>query len=640
MPNALFAQAAFRHKVTGHVTGTGSHHDITLLPCGGEHLDNYDDGFLGHDGKFYTREQAKGLAYVPLHHDGSKLHSEDLHLSELELAKSVRDYEFVGPVRNGHLYSVHAKTKDGKTVGQLTFHASAVADMKHPHHGFHRIDQADVSALHRKRGLYGRMLQLGSMFVKTQLKSRGLVSEGQWRSEAATGAWEKLAQKNKVQKLPGLEPEAPDFRMSEPREAQKLGASDLENLKHEFLLAWNQWLKRRTLRKDEFELLRFVQGNLSDVTDEHHEVACSMLGIPPQQLPEFQAARFMANTVVVSDETFRLALLCYEHDLEMAALFAYNLPRTEASRAALRTVMGLQNLRKDELDVAAIPRQVEAVFPEGQEFAAALQRAFGAGAIQSVKLGGKHSKGTALAVDPKDHKKYLIKPGSGSTSPSAGVNEQLANQSRREVAFAQVARALGLGEYLPNAHLLRMDGHEVAVMELIPPTFRNLNQRRREPNFAPRAVFEPYRKNGELFKWAAMDMLLGNPDRHAGNAMIGPEGEVQLIDHGTSFAGFAFDPAADDKSFIPCYLRAWSSENFKALTPDRRLKLLPTADPHTAEAFSTWVEQVSEPQIVQILGQYGILHDPTAARLDALRAVAPEQRVEWVLSFWAGKPGA
>jgi hypothetical protein len=638
MPNSLFAQAAFRHRLTGHVTCTGSFHDITALPCGGEHVDDYDDGFLANDGKFYTRAEARNVASVPLNHDGVKLHSQDLHLSEL--VKSVRDYSFEGPVQTGHLYTVKAKAKDGKTVGQLTFHASAVSDAKHPHYGYHRIDQADVSALHRKRGLYGRMLQLGSMFVRTHLKSRGLVSEGQWRSEAATGAWEKLANKKPVQKLAGLEPDAPDFRMSEKDQPRKLAESDLTSLKHEFLIAWNQWVKRRTLRKDEFDLYQLVQSNLSDVGDEHHEVACSMLGVPPEQLPEFQAARFMANAVVVTPETLRLALLCYEQDLEMAALFAYNLPRTEDSRAALRSVMGLQALHKAELEVAALPRQVEAVFPEGAEFAQALQRAFVAGAVQPVKLGGKHSKGTALAVDPKTHRKYLVKPGSGATSPSAGVNEQVASQSRREVAFSQAAKALGLDPYLPEAHLVRLDGQEVAVMDLLAPTYRNLNQKRRDPEFSARGLFERYRKSGDLFRWAAMDMLFGNPDRHAGNVMVGPEGEIGLIDHGTSFAGFGFDPAADDKSFIPCYLRAWSNENFTVLAPDRRLALMPTADPHARELFSDWVEKISAPHIAQILGQYGILHDPTLARLDAVRAVAPDQRLEWVLSFWAGKLGA
>lgn len=51
--------ASFRHRTTGLVVDTGAFHDIFRLP-GGEAADlaEWEDGFTGSDGRFYTREEA------------------------------------------------------------------------------------------------------------------------------------------------------------------------------------------------------------------------------------------------------------------------------------------------------------------------------------------------------------------------------------------------------------------------------------------------------------------------------------------------------------------------------------------------------------------------------------------------------
>lgn len=69
----LFHQAAFRGH-DGRVIGTGTFHDIEALP---QDFDIADEGFIGHDGHFYSREEATRMAGAD-----SPLQSEDLDLSE------------------------------------------------------------------------------------------------------------------------------------------------------------------------------------------------------------------------------------------------------------------------------------------------------------------------------------------------------------------------------------------------------------------------------------------------------------------------------------------------------------------------------------------------------------------------------
>jgi 8-oxo-dGTP pyrophosphatase MutT (NUDIX family)/GNAT superfamily N-acetyltransferase len=60
-----FQQAGFRHRDTQKIYPTGPFHDILQLPGAEDSdLDQYDAGFIGNDGKFYTREEAAHLLKV------------------------------------------------------------------------------------------------------------------------------------------------------------------------------------------------------------------------------------------------------------------------------------------------------------------------------------------------------------------------------------------------------------------------------------------------------------------------------------------------------------------------------------------------------------------------------------------------
>jgi hypothetical protein len=607
----LFAQAAFRHQASGTVYPTGAFHDIMRLPCLGEKLEEYDQGFLGHDGNFYTRAEAHKLTpQAKLLHDGKILHSQDLFRSEeWMLKKSVRDYTFDVPHLEGAVYVIRAHVFGGAVAGELSFQACADANPKSPSYGYHPIQAISATPEYGSKNLQGRLLQLGSLFVRRHLKSRGLVSLG-------------------------VQPQSALLQRNEPGQKERLGGSDFEYERHEFIIALTQWLKRKSLGKSEY-----YAGNLGSVTHGDHGAATRMLGQSIAQFPEFKAARFMANVVQISDESLRLALLCYEDDLELAALFAYDLPRTEENRQALKALMAIQELSKSELEVAALPRLVNPGTPEARDVAESIRRAFEVKSVFPVKLGGVHSKGAAVAVDPQDGSKYLLKPGSGPRSPSAGENEQTASQSRMEAAFYHVAKGMGLMEFLPRAELLLIDQQEVAALTLLDSSYLNLNQLRKEPTFNKQKVFEPYRKNGTLFKWAVLDYICGNVDRHAGNLLINPDGDVKLIDHGSTFAGFGLS-SIDSRTFVPAYLRAWSNHNFITLNAKERFREMPHPDQRTALALSDWIQGISLPGIVQTLNEYGILHDAVVGRLAALLQVRPEDRVEWVLGFWAGMKGS
>jgi hypothetical protein len=368
------------------------------------------------------------------------------------------------------------------------------------------------------------------------------------------------------------------------------------------------------------------------------EIAVQMSGISHHLSPEFKAARFLANGKTVSEDQIRNSLVLYDHNFELAALHAYGLPRNRQFVEMLRATMkmGTSELSKADLDVAALPRHFEAILPDGKEVATALQRAQSSGTIKSVKLGGKHSKGTAIAVDPKTKKRWLLKPGSGQLSPARGVRQERASQSRREVAFYKVAELAGIAEAFPEAYLMKVDGNEVAVMELLDTDYQSLDKAKRKLGVDPRPLFEPHRKDGTLYRWAALDWIFGNADRHANNIMV-KDKKIKLIDHGTTFAGPDFNPSLDlKKSFIPYYLRAWSHFNFTTLEPRDRAAQMPTMDHQRVHEFGHWVEDLSGDKLRQVMELYGINPEPSLMRLRDLKSAKPELRAQRLIGLWAG----
>lgn len=214
-------------------------------------------------------------------------------------------------------------------------------------------------------------------------------------------------------------------------------------------------------------------------------------------------------------------------------------------------------------------------------------------------------------------------------SPAAGVAQESASQSKRECAFWKIADEIGIGNFYPRADLLIINGSEVAAMRLLPFDFKTLDKiLKTDPNRAVQ-VLEPYRRSGVLHKWAVLDFIAGNPDRHAGNGMCNPGGQVALIDHGSAFAGDAFDPAHDSNSFIPFYLRAnVRGRNFNAMTFGDKLRFMPTVNDETNKGLLTWLNGIDVNKIKQILDEFQIDAQPVLDRLDKIKAASQAASVD------------
>lgn len=321
---------------------------------------------------------------------------------------------------------------------------------------------------------------------------------------------------------------------------------------------------------------------------------------------------------------FREALL-HGLDLDEAALRSVELDSNHKNQRALNAALQLQESRKAEK--LTLKHTVTALMPDGEEAAKAIERGFKEEKQEELDLGGKHSKGTLMVSDPESQDKFLLKPGSGGQSPAKGAREESANQSRREACFWHAADHLGIGNRVPRADLLLVDGKEVACLHMLPFSWKNLEELKYESPGLPHLALEKYRETGELHKWAVADFIFGNPDRHGQNVMVGPEEDdyrVALIDHGSAFAGASFDPANDKNSFIPYYLRAWKANDWHDLDLEDKLRAMPTCGREADEQLKAWLDGVHAGDLEGLLHRYGIDPAPTIARLARVKLLIGE----------------
>lgn len=345
------------------------------------------------------------------------------------------------------------------------------------------------------------------------------------------------------------------------------------------------------------------------------------LGADPELDAYLAAAAFLAGKEPDSS-ALREARVEHDGDDEAIALHACGLHADEASRLALRGVLGASVLGKAE-EVIEGPQDVKdcvAASPDGEAFAATVRAAAEKGEVTPIQLGGKHSRGTAVARDPETHQRILLKPGSGKQSSAAGMAETEASQSKREAAFYAAAKAMGLGHFVPEAHLLLVDGTEVAGLRLLPPPWRNMNQLRRADKAGPRRLLSIYFGGGDLHRLAAMLYILGETDAHSGNIMTAA-GDIKLIDHGSAFAGSSFNPK-DSKTYVPFCLRVMAPGNWKQLTPGQKYTTLPRLHSQSATSLGNWLHGLSADHIASAISRYGIDPAPSIARLRELQTSA------------------
>jgi hypothetical protein len=333
----------------------------------------------------------------------------------------------------------------------------------------------------------------------------------------------------------------------------------------------------------------------------------------------FDAAAFLAGGVDPTVDP-RHALALAGEDPENAALIAYSLEPGEPGLRALRAVLASQEPLSKAEDLS-VPQTAKPATPDAQGFAEAVQRALGAGSAFPVRLGGKHSSGSLLALDPQTRERFLLKPGSGGQSPASGAGEETASQAKREAAGYAAATVFGVQAVVPEAHLLLLDGSEYAALRLLPFTYQSAMDVQAKDPGTLRRLFATYRPTGDLHRWAAFDYAIGQTDRHAGNVMVRPPA-VALIDYGSAFAGRDFAPALDRLTFVPFYLRALAPGEFSQLDPEGKLRALPRLNAEGAAALKAWLDGIDDVKLGAALERHGVDPKSTLDRLGQLRAGA------------------
>lgn len=331
------------------------------------------------------------------------------------------------------------------------------------------------------------------------------------------------------------------------------------------------------------------------------------------------ACEFLSG-IKVDDLVVRQALLANDGDEKAAMLEAHGLEPLKANLDALDAVL-VVSFGKSEVvnDAPVFFNKVEAFNESGTDYASMVERASKASEINEINFGvGKHSKGTLLAKDPETHLSLILKPGSGRQNPALGEKQEPASQSAREAAFYSVASAWGLGKYLPECHLLIADGKEYVAMQFLRNQWINGSDLKAEdPNKANRLLYL-YLTDGTVHKWAAMDYILGNPDRNMQNLMFcGPE--VRLIDHGSALAGIDFKPATDKYSFVPYYLRVFCRGDFSKMTSSEKLQSLPRVGAGVEKELNEWLQKLDLDILRKLLIGYNIDPVPELARLESLK---------------------
>ncbi len=345
-------------------------------------------------------------------------------------------------------------------------------------------------------------------------------------------------------------------------------------------------------------------------------------GHHPGLTAALKAARFMAGSSHKSNQEARQALYDHDGDHEAAALVTHGLEVNETNLKALRALAKFREFAKAEAEPIDEMTVVAGV-PDAVGTAETVATAFKDDFVVGVELGGKHSAGSMLARDDENGETWLLKPGVGE-SPAAGENEEPASQSRREAAFYHLAEAWGIGQWYPEAQLLLVDGKEYAAIRLLPWSWNTVDKLKEENPGTVRDLLQPFLSTGILHKWAVLDYVAGNVDRHFGNLMY-RAGDVRLVDHGSTFAGESFAPGSDRNSFVPAYLRAWTNSNFSAMSPIDKLKHMPRLTRRAEEDLADWIDDLDPATIQNVCTRYGINPVPTTERLARVKLYMSRQ---------------
>lgn len=661
--------AAFLGK-NGHVYDTGPLHDIDQVPS---NVEIESDGFVLEDGSYVTREQAT----EELHAD-HKVQSE-----ELIKATPAPGLPKLGIENRPQTPSV--TPEQASTKQKLMFNAARSKGAK--------VTLPAIGPNQRLTGLTGPAggtaisyaLQgpndLGTQRYEDfhQMMNRVEGKHGKSaRQNLASNLYSSIPQENReavrsyVTSLYGTR-EPPMHRWHEEHLAHLISYLNNPKARRNFHIKHGSWdpnlnsltpdgqtfnikmkqalrhFQNASNKADKKWLTQFIHKSEIDAmnksmewkpSEQEIELALDMLHAFHDEIPEFKAAKFMADGYQPSQEEIEDALKEHDGDYETAALEAHHLEINDENMRTLRKITYIyihqDELSKNEQDVSIIPRIVKPYNDEAIKISDLVRKAFETGDVHEIKLHGKHSKGTAIIKDCDTGDLWLLKPGSGTESPALGINEEKAEQSTRECAFNDCARVMGLGQYVPKSALILLDGVKTSALQFFPIEYQPVEKLKKRHLLELREIFQRATVNGLIYKWAVMDFILGQVDRHAGNVLINSGWDVKFIDAGSTFAGPSFSPSTDSKNtFVPYYLRVFSDRKFTVLTPKEKYDLMPTINQQSEDGLKHWIDSLPEGQLVATMNEYGINPEPEINRLRQLRAY-PGLKTEFLKKFFSG----
>lgn len=346
-----------------------------------------------------------------------------------------------------------------------------------------------------------------------------------------------------------------------------------------------------------------------------------------------EAARKLACKLPVDQHVINRALSIHNGHPVLSALHAYELPQNNEHIKALEAFIELQNkdLNKSESSVQVVTSELK----DGEDVAQAVQRAFYADSVKKVNLHGKHSQESLVAKDPESNRAYLIKPDDHKVSPAMGVSDLDLNQPVREAAFYHIALVMDLVSYFPRAEIINIDEKQWVALKLLSPDFKTFGKIKSIDTSKPKEILQPYLDRGIVYKWAFIDMFLGNPDRHDSNIMANSDGRVVLIDQGSAMAGRKFNPAKDPNSFVPYYLRVWGPDDFMKLHSIEKLKALPKLSLDIDNQLKDWIKSINIQKVFEVFDEYKINKEPFIERFNMI-ANYPGPVYIALNRFWSG----
>lgn len=246
---------------------------------------------------------------------------------------------------------------------------------------------------------------------------------------------------------------------------------------------------------------------------------------------------------------------------------------------------------------------------------------------------GKFTHDSFVAgFDPDNSWLIKLEPfGQHPASPSV----QHGLQTVKEAAFYQIAdKVFGLSHLTPKAILgevIKDNSHVPAVaIKMYPKVFISADDMEKSKPHSMRSILEKYRRNGDLHKMAALLYILGDADAH-GNNLLTDGTNIKMIDHGTSFADMDFNPADDDKVFVPYILRAWGYKDH--MSPQEKYDVMPTLDNDgVRQDLTHWIQSIDQHELLSLLDKFLINPKAPLSRLKIIQRMSQISPIDKVIN--------